>query len=234
MMARWKKPLGRVVVGVAVLVCLWWLRAPILSGVAGLLIWEDPPDDCDVVWIRPRCDGAFDVAAGLCRQLPSRRVVLVEPALTRLVQAGFVPTFEAICRRELEARGVARDWVTVIGRGARNGWEEARLAAAWFEANPTSRVAVLCDRFSSAAMRSIFTAVLSPEQAARVRIVALPSRRYDEHDWWQSRTGMRQFMYAAIARAYVRWVGEPDEVPEAQSPEDFEQMLDRLVAEASE
>jgi hypothetical protein len=198
------------------------------------LIWEDPADDCDVVWIRPRCDGAFDVVAGLYRDWPSRRVVLVEPAPTRLVQAGFVPTFEAICRRELEARGVPRDSVAVVGRGARNGWDEARLAAAWFEANPTACVAFLCDRFSSGAMRSILNAVLAPEQAARVRIVALSSRRYDERDWWQSRTGVRQFMYAAIARAYVGWVGEPDEVPEAQSPEDFERMLDRLVAEASE
>jgi hypothetical protein len=198
------------------------------------LIWEDPPGDCDVVWIRPRCDGAFDVVAGLYREAPSRRVVLVEPAPIRLVQAGFLPTFEAICRRELEARGIPQNSVAVVGRGARNGWDEARLAAAWFEANPSARVAILCDRFSSGALRSILDAVLPPEHAARIRIVALPSRRYDETDWWQSRTGVRQFMYAAIARAYVSWVGEPDEVPTAQSPEDFEQMLEQIVAEASE
>ncbi len=231
---RWGKRSRRLLLGLALFGCLWLLRAPLLSGMARLLIADGPPGEFDVVWVRPECDGVFDVVAGLYREAPSRRIVLVEPAPIRLVQVGLVPSFEAICRREFGARGIPQNAVTVVGRGARNGWEEARAAAEWLHAAPDARVLLLCDRFRSGAERSILNAVLGPDAAARVRILALPSRNYDETDWWRSRKGVRQFMYATLSRLYVGWAGEPKEIPERQSPEDFERMLDQLAAEVAE
>mgnify|MGYP000864395168 FL=1 len=214
--------------GLVLAVGLWCCRRPLLTLAARPLIADEPPADADCVCIFSGVDHRYEVAAGLYREKPMRRIVLLEPEASRLVRLGILPSGEAIARRELAARRVPQDPIVVIGRGSRGVWQGARQIAHWLQQQRTTCVAVLVDRFESARQRQIFEAVLGHEDAQRVRIVALPHRDYNETDWWQSRVGAREFMLAWLRRGYTAWMGESAEPPPSFEPDDY----DRLVARA--
>lgn len=217
----------------AVVVILWFFRRPILSGAAWPLIVDDRSEDkdFDCVWVHRSADRAYEVAAKLYQERPSRRIVVIEPQPSRLVRLGILPSDEVVLRRELAARGAGmpEGAVLVIGRGSRTAWQGARQLAGWLQQHPKARVLALVSRFQSARLRSILDAVLGADDAQRVWILALPDREYDEGDWWQSRMGVKAFMFAWLGRVFTSWAGEPEEPPALLDPDSF----DRLVAERS-
>ncbi len=202
-----RKWLGRLAAASAVLVCLWLLRGMILEAIARPIIVDQESAEADYVWIRSG-DRCYDVAARLYHQQPARRVLLIERHPERLVQIGVLPSFDEVGLHELEARGVPQEAVLIVPGSARTPWQEARLLRRWMSRRRQPRILLICDRFRSAYERFVLDSVLPPDQSGSVTILALPDRRYDEANWWKSRTGLKELFYAYLALGYARLHGE--------------------------
>jgi hypothetical protein len=103
---------------------------------------EDPPTAADYVLVQPYGDGRYDRAAELYHDGLVHSVLLVERRPTRLQRMGLWPTFEALTRRALSARGVPVQAITVIPGPARTDWERARCLRALLEHLPAVRIVV--------------------------------------------------------------------------------------------
>ena len=172
---KWRIVILAVVVAVA---CLF--HAPLLRGLAGLLIVDQPTDDYDCVCIsswghHPSGDRCYDVAADLYRRKPSSRILLVAPDVNRLEEIGAMPSFESMSRRELRARHVPQEAVSVLRGEQWNDWATARALAGWIAITPA--IACCCSAIDSivAQMRRAMDAVLEPDAAASVHLRAVPT-----------------------------------------------------------
>lgn len=228
MTRQWRNRLCVWGVTAGLLTGLWLVRAPVLRWAAYPLVADEPAETATAVCIDPDCDGVFDVAADLARQDPSRRVLLVAPVPLRVAELGLVPSWEDICRRELLARGVAKEAFVVVGPPSQDAWQHAERLARWLAENPGQKLLLLCDRFDSARRRSVLRRVLGAD-ASRVWVRGLPRFSYDETNWWQSRKGWKRFADAWLVRLHAVWVGPPPDRPVPVGLAEFETMVARLV-----
>jgi len=207
----------RVAMAATVVIAVWLLYAPILRGLAGLLIVDQPAGDCDYVCLRswgggPEGDQSINAAGDLYGGKRPCNVLLIAPQTDRLSEIDVLPSFESLCRRELGKRHVPQQAISVIPGGGYNDWDAARSLAAWLNDHPDDSALLLCSRFRSALVRRVLDDVLDPTQAARVRVRALPDRRFDETDWWKSRIGYLEFGFCWLMRIQ-NWCGNGDEKP---------------------
>jgi hypothetical protein len=182
-------------------------RGPLLRGLAGLLIAEGP--DRAVAGVVPvRGDRMHDAAAARVRD-GATEVLLIERVPLRHEALGVIPVRTEIDRRALEARGAPAPAIRVLSEQTLDDWDGARVLRDWLRDRPEAHVAVLCDRFGSRRQRIILDRVLGPD-AARVHVVALPDRRYDETNWWRSKDGVAGWWEGLVTLGYVWLAGEGD------------------------
>jgi hypothetical protein len=210
---------------VLVAACLYTFRAPILRGVASYLVVDEPFAAADYVLIQPYGDGRYDRAAELYHEGRVRSILLVKRRPTRLERMGLVPTFEALTQQALTARGVPAEAITMIPGPVRTDWERARSFHTWLEHQSVVRVLVLCDRFGGRKLRYIFDQMLGPNYAARVRLLSLPDREFDESNWWQKRSGAVDIFDTYVRLAFTRFVGEGSEEWREWDPKEYEKTL---------
>ena len=215
-----------------------FLHAPLLRCLAGLLIDDEPIGDYQYVGVlewygNPDGDRCCDVAVELCRRRPSCGVLLVESRRGRLVEMGILPSFETFSRRELKARGLPPKVVSVIHSDGCDDWATARALRAWLADRPNASLVLLCGSFRSAHLRYVLDAVLDPSQAARVRIRALPDRRYDETNWWTSRDGIKAFGFAWLRQLHGWCAGGDHPPPPSCSVDDYENHVRQTLGKAT-
>jgi hypothetical protein len=217
----------RIAVLAVVVAAVWLFHAPLLRGLAGLLIVDQPTDDYDCVCISswgyyPNGDRCYDVAAELYRRKPSCRILLVAPAPNRLAQIGATPSFESMSRRELLARHVSQEAVSVVRGEPWNDWATARALAGWMSDHPGHGVLLLCGQFHSGQMRRAMDAVLEADAAASLHVRALPDRNYDDTNWWTRRCGYRAFAGSWMLRLQSRTDGCDAAKPPEKKADDYE------------
>jgi hypothetical protein len=223
-----------VAVVLTVVACAWCFRGDLLQGAGGLRVAGRQQPDFDWVLIPEgdlRGDGRYDEAARLYREDSSRRIVLIELYPEPVVQAGALPPYDEIGRRELAARGVPAESVELIPGQAATTWAAVRLLRGWLRDEQEARVLVLVDRFRSRQLRHVVDSVLGAGDAARVSVGGLADRRYDETNWWQSRRGVAAAMFAGLELACAWCEGESHSAPCHWVPDDYERMLRRTVEE---
>jgi hypothetical protein len=205
-------------------VCLWLVSGPILRGAAAGLVVEDDLPDRAAAWLVGG-EGAFDAAAGFYQEGRSPVILVARPGPDRLVRLGVLPAWETIVEGQLVQRGVPRRAVEFRGAPCRDEWDAARALGAWLAEHPRLDVILLCDRFESRARRVVLRRILGPGPAGRIHFMALPDCRYDENDWWTSRTGVKEFFNAWLGLLYARLVGEPPDRAEPWDPDRYESEL---------
>jgi len=220
-----RKAVRRIVLLSIVAAVVYGAHPAFLRGIAWGLIADEPPSRTDYVWIRAALDDVFDQAARLYHKDRSRRVLVIRAYPSRLVEMGALPHFEAITRLELDSRGVPDDAVTAVDGKPGTAWEEAHLLGAWMDEHPSAQVLLVCDRFESRRSRLVLDTVLRPGAAARVRILGLRRRQYDETNWWKSRLGLRALFCGYVSLLYAWCQGE--NVPERPvwDPDAYERLL---------
>jgi hypothetical protein len=202
-------------------VSLYWFRVPILRSVATYLVVDEPVETTDYLLILPGVDRRYDDAARRYHNGCASHILLLQRRPGRLERMGLQPTFEALSQRELAARGVPQDGITLIPVGVRNDWDRGRFLREWLQQQPDVRVAVLCDRFGGRRMRHIFDDTLGANCAAQVRLISLPDRLYDETNWWQHRVATVDLFASYIRFAYARLWGEPPEEGHEWDPDAY-------------
>ena len=153
---------------------------------------------------------------------PDRRILLVVPPPSRLEETGVLPSFESLSRRELDARGVLGDSLTILRGTQRSDWATAHALGDWLDKHPGAAVTLLCDQFRSAYVRRALDAALEPAAAARVQVRALPGRRCDQTNWWQSRIGFQAFGRGWLILLHGLWYGVNAAEPSTKDADAYE------------
>ena len=209
------------------------LHQPILHLAARPLVVEDEFNAMEYVWVT-KCDRCFDRAAELVRSGQARRVLIVEQDATRLTKLGILPEWADVARRELDIRGVVAEQITVVRQAGTNPWHWARSAHQWTRSQEPLSLVVLCDRFHSRDQQLILRAKFSARQFHATSLLALPNRRFDETNWWRSRTGVKAFFAAHYSLVYDWAIGEPMETEWQWDPDLYEKALKERLAEPLE
>ncbi len=161
----------RLLIVLAAVAGLWLVHEPLLRGVAGLLVVDEPADHFQYVSLsscanRPDGDRAYDAAVTLFRQNPSCHILLIRPTPTRLIESGALASFETVSRRELAARGLPQKAIAPISSDGFDDWATARRTAGVAARSTHGR--------GGPALRSFAKRSRSPRVKCRARLV--PSR----------------------------------------------------------
>jgi hypothetical protein len=197
----------------------------VLRGCARLLVVDQPlPESASHVLL---CGGdrQFDRAAELLASGRCRGVLIQAGLPDRLAYLGILPTWTELCRRELGRRGVPDERLTVQETAGQRSWDGVRALGDWLMQHPDARLILLVDRFASGGLAYILRQTLRPEHVERVALCALPDRRYDETNWWRSRTGLKAFLTSVLNRVTVRLCGEQRKPPYDPDPEAYERKV---------
>lgn len=221
--AKWRCRGALVVGGLVVLVLL---HTPILRGLAWCLIVDEPSSAANYVLVVDG-DRCFDVAAQRFREGSVEQVLVQESIPGRLARLGVLPTFEELSRRELAKRGVAADRIALVPGQPESRWEAARVLNAWLQNHPEARVAVLSSQFSSKLKSHVFDRELDHRTRTRLSIVAIRDRRFDESNWWRSKTGIKSFAGDLFSQCYAQLRGEEPKRHVQWDPEEYEEALFR-------
>jgi hypothetical protein len=207
-------------------VAAYLLRTTLLRVVAEPLIEAGPvgPVDCVLILDGDRC---YDRAVELLREEPARRLLVVDHMPRRLERQGILPPFVTVARRELAARGLTDDLLTTVPAQAVTEWDEARALRGWLDGQGAGRVAILCDRFHSRKVGTVFHKVLGDERWQRVRLLPVASRWYDENDWWRHKEGLLDLFTAYAQLGHVWACGDDTEEWREWDADAYEQTLSR-------
>lgn len=212
----------------AMLVLAVTLHAPALRLAARLLVVDENFASVDAVVVVSG-DRSIDEAVRLVREGRARDVLLIEPCPTRLVRYGVLAPQAEQRRSQLIARGVAESAVVVLDGEANGNWESVRRLGRWLNEHPERRVLILRDRFHGRYQHHIVGAVIDEAAARRVSYCGLQDRRFDESNWWQSRSGIKEFIASAMDLAHVLVCGESPPTVEWWDPDEYERQLVSLA-----
>jgi hypothetical protein len=204
-----KFPYRKTIACLTLIVMAVIFHQPLLRVVANVLIVDEPTEGFDHLAITGG-DHRHAIAGELFRGGKIQRVLMFEGQKKRLIEYGILPPPNEIARRQLEKEGIPADAISLIGGETQSTWQFAERLDSWLRTQKTVQVTVFADRFRSRDVRRVLDATLSAGSAARVRVRALPDRRYDETNWWRSRRGMKSFGNASMVLLY-RWInGRPE------------------------
>lgn len=190
-----KRKISTVAFAAVVLVAILF-HSLLLRGLARPLISEQMIGDYDGICLisslqSPEGDRCYDVAAQLWRDNPTASVLILEPPDNRIVEAGALPSFATVSRRELSKRGVPEEAVVILPREGIDDWTIARALGDRLSDRPETTVVLLCDEFHSARLRAAVDESVGEKSASQVWIMPLSDRRFNRDDWWKTRTGTR-------------------------------------------
>jgi hypothetical protein len=214
---RKRVPRSRVVVLLAVLLLLALGHTLVLRLLTWPLVAGDSSLACDYFCLHGGELGAegydsFERAAEWHRQQAGRKILLLLPRASRLVEIGAVRSFEEACRSKLGKCGIPAADIQPIRAEALDVWDEAHALSNWLKERPDATVRLACSSFGSGRLRFVLDKVLGPADAKRVQLAKLPDPACSVDAWWRSREGVKEFMYAWLELIYARTYGEQPRV----------------------
>jgi hypothetical protein len=206
---------------------LYFLRAPLLSGLAGLLIVDEHGSQAN--WVVPLDGhGHYEQVARLCREHAETRVLLIRLDPSRLEALARLPSGVEVAQRDLDRRGIQADRVAVFAAPGRpnSDWVEVRCLGQWLAENPDAQITLICDRFRSRHKRMILDRVLPPADAARVRLWPVAHPWYDETNWWRRKEGALDTFNGFLGVGFTWFCGDTSDRWQSWDPDEFERTLE--------
>ena len=215
----------------------WSSHRAVLECLASPLVVDDPTNAIPYVALlawnhRPDGNGCYDAAVELRSRTSGGQILVVEPRRDRLVQMGILPSFEALTRRELAARGIPEYAVSVVQSQGLDDWATAHALQIWLRQRPNASVALLCAAFRSARLRYVLNVVIEPAQAMQVQVYALADPRCHTNNWWTSRRGIKVFAMAWLRLLHAWCIGDSGHPPPCGNADDYEKRFLQPYAEA--
>jgi len=201
----------------------------LLTAFAGLLVHDDPMPDKGFVVILGG-DRRYDVAAEWIKDDTVQGVIVFRQRPTALSACGIIPPAHEIADRELQARSVNSTQISVIKSEGRLLWDAADRLGHWLGEHDDDLI-VLTSQFGSERVRYIVDQTIPAELAARIHIVPLVDRRFNQQNWWKKRIGFRMCFSLCVRSVYARIARRPDPGDLFEwDPDAFERELSQLVA----
>ncbi len=173
----------------------------------------------------------FHNAATWYAEGPDRKILLLMPPDSRLVEIGAVRSFEWLCRSEMDLRQIPASDVLTIHAESNGVWGGTHALAGWLTAHPGAKVLVACNPLGSSRQRYVLDKVLGPATAKRVKMAILSDSKYSMENWWRTRIGVKGFMYAWLGLFYA-WAEGDDARPLPAGAADFQREIRAKIGEA--
>lgn len=198
----------------------WWLGA-----FGEFLVSEAPLSQADVALVLGG-DHRLQKAADLLASGAVSEIWLIEREPTYAIEAGILPSDHEVALEELETHGVPVREIHVLSGQANEYDQAAKIVAQELNGRPQTRMIVLCHRLHGRNVRIIFGSVMENAQADEIQVLPLPADEFNEHHWWRSRTGWKEFFTAASDLMVTLMVGiEPNDSHPPFDPDDYERKI---------
>jgi len=189
-----------------VLVCLlsicYWLRAPLLGGIADLWIVNDKLEKADAIVI---LGGGLETrpaeAARLYQKGLAPKILVLNVRSNVTDQLGITIPDTELTILLLLKKDVPESAITVIGHGVASTHDECIAVRHWAEENKPKRLIFPTDPFHTRRVKWFFRKILK-ETGAEVRTEAVPNAEYDVATWWQSERGVIAFQNEVLKFGY--------------------------------
>jgi uncharacterized SAM-binding protein YcdF (DUF218 family) len=206
---RWPRRLRRVALGLLLFCCLfslfYFLRSPILAGLANLWIINDPPQKADAIIL---LGGGLETrpfaAAKLYRDGFAPRILVTHARSSPTDDLGLTTSEHSVARQVLLKEGVPDSAIEEIGQDVRNTHDEAVAVRDWASSNRAARLILPTDIFHTRRVRWVFHKQLK-SIGVQVMVEAVPVREYQQSDWWRHEQGVVAFQNEVLKFAYY-WV----------------------------
>lgn len=184
---------------------VWWQRAPLLRGVARLLIVADQPVQADAIVI---LGGGLETrphaAARLYREGWAPKILVMQPEKSDITGLDLVLDYGALTHKLLLKENVPESAITMLEPEVTSTVEEARVLAQWVAQHKPRRLLVPTDLFHTRRARWILRRILQ-DDTIELQMIAVPLRRYSADNWWQTEPGVIDFQNELIKSALYRW-----------------------------
>jgi uncharacterized SAM-binding protein YcdF (DUF218 family) len=193
---------------VVVLVAILYLaRQPILRFAGDFWIVDETPQVSDVIVILSDDNYGADRAARAAQLFKSGMAprVLASGRLLR-PYAGIAELME----RDLKALGVPANAIVPVTHRATNTREEAIADAQAIAAHGWKKVLLVTSNYHTRRANYIFERALPA--GTELRVVSAPDSEYDPNNWWQTRNGLKRFLYESAGYVVAMWEMRHSEV----------------------
>ena len=208
--AGWRIQVRNLVVGLAVLClllgALWYLRAPLLTAAAQVLIVNDPvPEMADAIVV---LGGGVNLrpveAARLYKLGIAPRILIAQSEIQRIAQLGLVPADGEVTARFLRELDVPSNAIEPFGTNLTSTYEEALAVREWLARSPARCILIPTDAFHSRRVSWIFGKILRGS-GVDVRVIAIAPAAYSSSDWWHREAGLIAVQNEYLKFAYYRF-----------------------------
>jgi uncharacterized SAM-binding protein YcdF (DUF218 family) len=193
---------------VVVLVAILYVaRHPILRFAGDFWIVDETPQVSDVIVILSDDNYGADRAARAAQLFKSGMAprVLASGRLLR-PYAGIAELME----RDLKALGVPANAIVPVPHRATNTREEAIADAQAIAAHGWKKVLLVTSNYHTRRANYIFERALPA--GTELRVVSAPDSEYDPNTWWQTRNGLKRFLYESAGYVVAMWEMRHSEV----------------------
>jgi uncharacterized SAM-binding protein YcdF (DUF218 family) len=193
---------------VVVLVAILYVaRHPILRFAGDFWIVDETPQVSDVIVILSDDNYGADRAARAAQLFKSGMAprVLASGRLLR-PYAGIAELME----RDLKALGVPANAIVPVTHRATNTREEAIADAQAIAAHGWKKVLLVTSNYHTRRANYIFERALPA--GTELRVVSAPDSEYDPNTWWQTRNGLKRFLYESAGYVVAMWEMRHSEV----------------------
>jgi uncharacterized SAM-binding protein YcdF (DUF218 family) len=209
--ARWFSRRRLKLVGIALgatvflLALTWWQRAPLLRGAAHLYIVADSPAKADAIVI---LGGGVELrtlkAAELYHAGFANRILVLQPERTELNTLELVVDQAELTIDLLKLKSVPESAIVRLEPEVTSTVEEAEALAAWAKTNNAKLLLATTDLFHTRRARWILNRKLDA-MGVEMKMIAVPQKKYDANNWWQTEAGLIDFQNEIIKFAVYRW-----------------------------
>lgn len=177
---------------VLLVVLAYAFRSQILTGIADLLVVNDPLQPADIIFV---LNGDYNTrpfrASELYEQGIAPIIVIARSEMLPAEELGLAPNDTDVSIGVMKALGVPPEKIVVlpVEGGTTSTFDEAIALRQYIESHNVHSLILLTSAFHTRRAKWIFDRELSG-LPVRLEVAAVPHYGFDESDWWQSEDGL--------------------------------------------
>lgn len=177
---------------VLLVVLAYAFRSQILTGIADLLVVNDPLQPADIIFV---LNGDYNTrpfrASELYEQGLAPVIVIARSEMLPAEELGLAPNDTDVSIGVMKALGVPPEKIVVlpVEGGTTSTFDEAIALRQYIESHNVHSLILLTSAFHTRRAKWIFDRELSG-LPVRLEVAAVPHYGFDESDWWQSEDGL--------------------------------------------
>jgi len=187
------------------LICGWLLRGPLLRGIGQLWVVNDELAQADaIVILGGGLENRTVLAARLYHEGWAKQILVMQPERTKITRLDIIADQAALTKKLLLVEKVPESAIVFVEPEVTSTFEEAQALAAWSKEHQAHSLLAPTDLFHTRRARWILQRYLK-DSGAEVRMIAVPLRRYNGDNWWQTEQGLIDFQNEIVKFALYKW-----------------------------